>query len=177
MSPEMPSPEMYTNEAPPEHFICPLTMEVMSFPLIHIASGHSFERQAINCWMFVERKQTCPLTRQPISPSDFVENKKLKFEIQQWKKEYNVAEDDREEEEDDEEDDDVLIQKAKESLEKIRVLSKNKLDCKYEELMDLGNKILQERNQKLRQQRQRNCKQQSHHFRFPSVVEYLEQYQ
>ncbi|CAB9531963.1 expressed unknown protein [Seminavis robusta] len=79
-------------ENAPQHFLCPISMEVMSHPLQHKVTKHSFERSAIMEWIYFG-KATCPLTRTSLHPEDFVENTKLLQEIQQWKNEHQIIED------------------------------------------------------------------------------------
>ncbi|CAB9518266.1 Putative E3 ubiquitin-protein ligase LIN [Seminavis robusta] len=69
----------------PDHFLCPLTLEVMEHPVTHKETGNTFEKGAIFEWMFVHQKTTCPLTRQPLRPSDLEDNDVLKYMIDQWK--------------------------------------------------------------------------------------------
>lgn len=70
---------------PPAHYICPITLEVMKHPVQHQYSGFNFEQEALFTYLFVFGKTTCPLTRQPIQPSDFVQNTALRREINIWK--------------------------------------------------------------------------------------------
>lgn len=141
---------------PPEHFTCPLTMEVMVNPLKNKITGHSFEREAINTHMYVCGKGTCPLTRQPICPSDFVENKALQLEIQRWKEANNLQ--DNEEEEDDDEDDDEVFLEILKNARKIQQMSASNRaatnssnDSYHSRLLDLGAKVLRQRDEKISQ--------------------------
>lgn len=68
----------------PDHFTCPLTMDVMSFPMLHVPTGKRFERETILGWIY-RGNATCPLTRRPMHPSELVLDVKLQEEIQQWK--------------------------------------------------------------------------------------------
>jgi len=68
----------------PDHFLCPITQEIMANP-IRTESGHSFERKALYEWVFFGSNPTCPLSRKPLHPSNFVRDLKLEREIQQWK--------------------------------------------------------------------------------------------
>lgn len=69
--------------AVPDDFLCPLTMEVMENPLI-TRFGHSYERSAILEWL--QKGKSCPLTRNPLRPSDLISNLPLKARIQIWRK-------------------------------------------------------------------------------------------
>jgi len=72
---------MDSNNAIPDSFICPLTMELMKDPMMTI-HGHNFEREAIIAW--ISMGNTCPLTRKPLCMRQLVSNKNLQFQIQKW---------------------------------------------------------------------------------------------
>lgn len=74
----------------PDHFICPITLDVMVHPLM-TRTGTSFERKAICSWL-AKGYGVCPLTRQPLTPSDLVPNKKLETEIFRWTFEHSFDE-------------------------------------------------------------------------------------
>lgn len=140
----------------PEHFICPLTMEIMVHPLKHLKTGKNFERFAINNWMYIEAKNTCPLTREPIAPSDFVENKLLAYQIRQWKEQNEVRDDDEsdDDDEDDDEDDELFLETLR-SAQKIKGMTTASCPIpsdgtqSYQQLLDLGAKVLRQRDEKL----------------------------
>lgn len=67
----------------PQHFICPLTLEVMKNPMENIKTGHNYERSAILEWMH-SGNATCPLTREKLRPFYLVHNEALKDEIVEW---------------------------------------------------------------------------------------------
>jgi U-box domain len=71
--------------AAPDDFICPLTLEVFSDPLIS-KYGHNFERTAILEWL-AEGNLECPLTRKPLSPSMLFPNVQMRLKIKQWQEE------------------------------------------------------------------------------------------
>jgi U-box domain len=66
----------------PEHFICPLTMEMMKDPLFS-KYGHTFERSAILEWL--SKENSCPVTRQPLFPSMLIPHHALRLKIKAWK--------------------------------------------------------------------------------------------
>jgi hypothetical protein len=68
---------------PPNEFRCPLTLEIMEDPVM-TRLGHSFERNELFLWL--QKNQVCPLTRNPLKLSDIITNKALKGKIQEWKK-------------------------------------------------------------------------------------------
>ena len=74
----------HSSSAVPKHFLCPLTLEVMRHPVQDPKIGQTYERGAILEWVY-SGNATCPLTRQPLHPSDLVPNDTLKEEIGAWK--------------------------------------------------------------------------------------------
>lgn len=69
-------------DIPPE-FICPITSEVMIYPLM-TRSGINFERSSI-----IERLQNgndkCPVTKKVLLPSDLIPNRLLEEQIAKWR--------------------------------------------------------------------------------------------
>jgi U-box domain len=72
----------------PEEFLCPITHDLMHRPLM-CRSGLSFDRTAILTWIS-EHNNTCPMTRQPLKPSDLVPNRALEARIYSWCKENDI---------------------------------------------------------------------------------------
>lgn len=71
---------------PPEDFVCPLSKELMSDPVM-TRYGHHFERKAILEWL--EKGNTyCPITGNPLRVSNLVSNKTLKWKINYWAKKH-----------------------------------------------------------------------------------------
>ena len=66
----------------PDEFICPITSELMIDPLM-TRSGRNFERSAILEWIS-NHQNTCPMTRQPLRPSDLIPNRALQGKIRAW---------------------------------------------------------------------------------------------
>jgi len=59
---------------PPQNYICPLTLQLMEFP-IHDGCGHTFERRAILQWLEANsddgrNEPVCPISRKPMLPID-----------------------------------------------------------------------------------------------------------
>ena len=67
-----------------EHFVCPITLQVMDQPVTNIKTGHNYERRAILQWIY-SGNSTCPLTREKLRVGDLVDNDTLRCEIRQWK--------------------------------------------------------------------------------------------
>ncbi|EOD13073.1 hypothetical protein EMIHUDRAFT_212771 [Emiliania huxleyi CCMP1516] len=68
-------------EEPPDDFICPITTEVMSDPVM-AADGHAYERSAIERWLAT--KSTSPLTGGALEHSILVPNHMLRRQIRDW---------------------------------------------------------------------------------------------
>ena len=75
---------------PQENFICPITYEVMSDPVI-TAEGHSYERSAIEAWL--ENHDTSPITNAVLEHKDLTPNLQLKIIIEDWKRAQSVPTD------------------------------------------------------------------------------------
>ena len=71
---------------PPSHFICPLTKEIMKEPMIS-KTNVSYERKAILDHLN-NHGDVCPVTKQELTPSGLIPNKKLEWEINQWQLHY-----------------------------------------------------------------------------------------
>jgi U-box domain len=66
----------------PSEFICPITLNPMVHPLMN-KSGLNFEREAIVKWL--ASNGSCPMTRMPMKPSDFIPNRPLEARIRFWR--------------------------------------------------------------------------------------------
>jgi hypothetical protein len=70
---------------PPKEFICPITMDIMSDPVV-MPDGHTYEREAITQALI--HNAISPLTRQPMKISDARTNYALKSLIDSWSSNY-----------------------------------------------------------------------------------------
>ncbi|KAH7431623.1 hypothetical protein KP509_08G057000 [Ceratopteris richardii] len=68
---------------PLKSFCCPITQEVMEDP-VEIASGHTYERAAIQKW-FADGHTTCPVSFITVSNFELRHNKVLKRSIDEWR--------------------------------------------------------------------------------------------
>ena len=68
-------------EEPPDDFVCPITTELMSDPVM-AADGHAYERTAIERWLAT--KSTSPLTGGELEHSILVPNHMLRRMIRDW---------------------------------------------------------------------------------------------
>ncbi|KAL6760492.1 ankyrin repeat-containing domain protein [Haematococcus lacustris] len=67
---------------PPQHFICPITNELMCDP-VTAADGRNYEREAIALWLELGNKEF-PGSDMPIISTDLAANQVLKNAIQAW---------------------------------------------------------------------------------------------
>lgn len=65
----------------PEHFLCPISQEIMKNPYID-GDGNSYEYKEILEWL--KKKQTSPITRNPLQPSQLIPNRALKSMIEKF---------------------------------------------------------------------------------------------
>lgn len=68
----------------PQDFICPITHEIMSDPVL-LEDGFAYEKTAILEWFSIGRK-TSPMTNMDLSTMEIFENSKLKMEIETYLK-------------------------------------------------------------------------------------------
>lgn len=71
----------------PEEFICAISLQPMVRPLMTRA-GHNYERKAILEWL--SKSGRCPLTREPMGPSDLLPNRQLEQRIKFWRLENGI---------------------------------------------------------------------------------------
>ena len=74
---EAPAPR----EEPPADFICPITTELMSDPVM-AADGHSYERSAIERWLAT--KSTSPMTGEELQHTCLANHHMLRRMIREW---------------------------------------------------------------------------------------------
>ncbi|CAK9152947.1 unnamed protein product [Ilex paraguariensis] len=69
-------------EVPP-FFLCPISLEIMKDP-VTLSTGITYDRQTIEKWIFSEKNNTCPVTKQVLSDPDLTPNITLRRLIQSW---------------------------------------------------------------------------------------------
>lgn len=69
----------------PQYFICPISLQIMKDPVTAI-TGITYDRESIEHWIFQAKNTTCPVTKQPLTPtySDLTPNHTLRRLIQSW---------------------------------------------------------------------------------------------
>ena len=70
---------------PPDHLVCPITLEVMDDPVI-CADGITYERSAITKWL--EKHSTSPKTNLQLTNKTLIPNLSLKIAIAQMKQDH-----------------------------------------------------------------------------------------
>jgi hypothetical protein len=71
-----------TTPAPPAEFLCPITKKVMKEPVVS-RYGIYFEKKAIFEWLN-QGYNYCPVTGNPLRPSNLISDKTLEWKIQYW---------------------------------------------------------------------------------------------
>ncbi|GAB4857278.1 hypothetical protein Ancab_015186 [Ancistrocladus abbreviatus] len=69
-------------EVPP-FFLCPISLQIMRDP-VTISTGITYDRDNIERWIFSGQKDSCPVTKQPLTDSDLTPNHTLRRLIQSW---------------------------------------------------------------------------------------------
>ncbi|KAL6214150.1 hypothetical protein ACLB2K_013588 [Fragaria x ananassa] len=72
----------YRSSLIPNEFLCPITLEIMTDPVI-VATGQTYERASIQKWLG-SNHNTCPKTGQTLDHISLAPNFALKNLIQQW---------------------------------------------------------------------------------------------
>jgi U-box domain len=179
------SPSTKNTSKIPQRFVCPLTLELMKYPYQDRGSGQTYERSAIVEWMCNDNV-TCPLTRQPLDPTNFAVNNELLLEIYEWKRENNmlstefsVPEDAHDEEEDDTpslfHDTTITAKpfaKRRVTIQEPQVM----MSSASNDLNRLSQKILQQRQDSIKAFGARNKAKPSRTLKLPAVPSYMEMY-
>ncbi|KAK4434123.1 U-box domain-containing protein 15 [Sesamum alatum] len=87
--PDVPkSPAKCMSIAVPNEFLCPITLEIMTDPVI-VATGQTYERESIQQWLD-SNHPTCPKSGQTLSHLSLAPNFALKNLIIQWCEKNNI---------------------------------------------------------------------------------------
>ncbi|KAJ1279187.1 hypothetical protein BS78_04G136100 [Paspalum vaginatum] len=71
-----------TVAAVPEHFLCPISSEIMRDPVV-LASGQTYDRRFIQEWLSAGNR-TCPQTQQVLSNTVLIPNHLVRSMVSQW---------------------------------------------------------------------------------------------
>ncbi|XP_020107435.1 E3 ubiquitin-protein ligase PUB22-like [Ananas comosus] len=71
-------------EVPP-YFLCPISLQIMRDP-VTLSTGITYDRESIERWIFSEKHDVCPVTKQPLCPVDLelTPNHTLRRLTQSW---------------------------------------------------------------------------------------------
>ncbi|KAL4377202.1 hypothetical protein GQ457_02G003940 [Hibiscus cannabinus] len=72
----------------PPHFLCPLSLELMTDPVI-VASGQTYDRTSIHKWLG-SGLTICPMTRQMLKHTNLIPNHTIKAMVANWCEENNL---------------------------------------------------------------------------------------
>ena len=78
-----PAPPAQSLAAPPDHMMCPLTMELIVDPMIDPTTGITYDGGAIRAWL--ARKQESPTSGQVLTADRLVPNLALRNAIEEWR--------------------------------------------------------------------------------------------
>ena len=78
----MRSPAPPSMPEPPDEFVCPITTELMTDPVL-ATDGHTYERSAIECW-FATGKTSSPKTGEPLQLTAVFPNHSVRSMIRDW---------------------------------------------------------------------------------------------
>ncbi|CAA2966388.1 E3 ubiquitin-protein ligase PUB23-like [Olea europaea var. sylvestris] len=67
----------------PSYFLCPISLEIMKDP-VTISTGITYDRESIEKWLFSQKNNTCPVTKQVVIGSELTPNITLRRFIQSW---------------------------------------------------------------------------------------------
>ncbi|KAJ9452400.1 U-box domain-containing protein 1 [Diplonema papillatum] len=67
----------------PDHFLCPITLDVMRDPVVCVDRHHTFEKRAIQQYLG-EGHPECPVSRRRMVPADLAPDPALRTEIKAW---------------------------------------------------------------------------------------------
>ncbi|KAJ9541439.1 hypothetical protein OSB04_027945 [Centaurea solstitialis] len=67
----------------PSFFICPISLEIMKDP-VTLSTGITYDREAIEKWLYTLKNGTCPLTKQVLTDIELTPNHTLRRLIQSW---------------------------------------------------------------------------------------------
>jgi hypothetical protein len=69
-------------EVPP-YFLCPITLEIMKDP-VTVSTGITYDRGSIERWIFSQKNNICPVTKQVLLDLEITPNITLRRVIQSW---------------------------------------------------------------------------------------------
>ncbi|KAK1411880.1 hypothetical protein QVD17_32710 [Tagetes erecta] len=67
----------------PRFFVCPISLEIMKDP-VTLSTGITYDRDSIEKWLFTQKKNFCPVTKQVVLDIELTPNHTLRRLIQSW---------------------------------------------------------------------------------------------
>ncbi|KAJ0810827.1 putative U box domain, armadillo-like helical, Zinc finger, RING/FYVE/PHD-type [Helianthus annuus] len=67
----------------PRYFLCPISLEIMKDP-VTLSTGITYDRESIENWLFSQKKDFCPMTKQVVVDIELTPNHTLRRLIQSW---------------------------------------------------------------------------------------------
>ncbi|GMH32906.1 hypothetical protein BSKO_00740 [Bryopsis sp. KO-2023] len=75
--------ELLQSLEPPPSFICPVSLHLMSDPVLLLETQQTYDRESIEKW-FRQGHCTCPVTRKRLFRTEYVSNLALRNAIEEW---------------------------------------------------------------------------------------------
>ena len=67
----------------PSFFVCPISLEIMKDP-VTLSTGITYDRDSIERWLFTQKNEVCPMTKQVVTDIELTPNHTLRRLIQSW---------------------------------------------------------------------------------------------
>ncbi|KAI3512004.1 hypothetical protein L1887_19166 [Cichorium endivia] len=67
----------------PRFFLCPISLEIMKDP-VTLSTGITYDRDSIEKWLFSQKNDVCPVTKQVVVDIELTPNHTLRRLIQSW---------------------------------------------------------------------------------------------
>ncbi|KAI3696847.1 hypothetical protein L6452_29427 [Arctium lappa] len=67
----------------PRYFLCPISLEIMKDP-VTLSTGITYDRDSIEKWLFTQKNDVCPVTKQVVVDIELTPNHTLRRLIQSW---------------------------------------------------------------------------------------------
>ncbi|KAI3734126.1 hypothetical protein L6452_13589 [Arctium lappa] len=77
------SVDLEVEVAVPEHFRCPISLELMKDP-VTLSTGITYDRESVEKWIYEDGKHTCPVTGTALTTLESVANHTIRKMIQDW---------------------------------------------------------------------------------------------
>ncbi|KAI3743335.1 hypothetical protein L1987_61042 [Smallanthus sonchifolius] len=75
--------DLQNNVQVPTFFVCPISFEIMKDPVM-LSTGITYDRDSIEKWLFSQKNEVCPVTKQVVVDIELTPNLTLRRLIQSW---------------------------------------------------------------------------------------------